>query len=72
MSAFHRNFQALTALSPLQFQKQIRLQQSRLVLLTGVDDVATVAHRVGYDSATQFNRDQSLGLSTRRQRPAGV
>jgi AraC-like DNA-binding protein len=56
-SAFHRNFQAVTALSPIQFQKQIRLQKSRLLLLTGVDDVATVAYRVGYDSASQFSRE---------------
>jgi AraC-like DNA-binding protein len=34
-SAFHRSFQAVTALSPIQFQKQIRLQESRLLLLTG-------------------------------------
>lgn len=56
-SAFHRNFHAVTALSPIQFQKQIRLQKSRLLLLTGVDDVATVGYRVGYDSASQFSRE---------------
>ncbi len=56
-SAFHRNFQAVTALSPIQFQKQIRLQKSRLLLLTGADDVATVAYRVGYHSASQFSRE---------------
>jgi AraC-like DNA-binding protein len=56
-SAFHRAFHAVTALSPIQFQKQIRLQKSRLLLLTGVDDVATVAYRVGYDSASQFSRE---------------
>jgi AraC-like DNA-binding protein len=56
-SAFHRNFQAVTALSPIQFQKQIRLQKSRLLLFTGVDDVATVGYRVGYDSASQFSRE---------------
>jgi AraC-like DNA-binding protein len=56
-SAFHRKFQAVTALSPIQFQKHIRLHQSRLLLMTGDTDVATVAHRVGYDSATQFNRE---------------
>ncbi|MDA0174379.1 AraC family transcriptional regulator [Solirubrobacter taibaiensis] len=90
VSAFHRAFHAVTALSPIQFQKQIRLQRSRLLLLSGADDVATVAFRVGYDSASQFSReyrrqfglppgrdaarlrDQSLGLSTSRQRPAGV
>jgi AraC-like DNA-binding protein len=56
-SAFHRKFQSVTALSPIQFQKQIRLHEARLLLLSGADDVATVAHRVGYDSATQFNRE---------------
>ena len=56
-SAFHRNFHAVTALSPIQFQKQIRLQKSRLLLLTGADDVATVGYRVGYDSASQFSRE---------------
>jgi AraC-like DNA-binding protein len=64
-SAFHRTFQAVTALSPIQFQKQIRLQKSRLLLLTGVDDVATVAHRVGYGSASQFSREyrRQFGLA---------
>jgi AraC-like DNA-binding protein len=56
-SAFHRNFQAVTALSPIQFQKQIRLQKSRLLLLTGTDDVGTVGYRVGYDSTSQFSRE---------------
>ncbi len=56
-SAFHRNFHAVTALSPIQFQKQIRLQKSRLLLLNGADDVATAGHRVGYDSASQFSRE---------------
>jgi AraC-like DNA-binding protein len=56
-SAFHRSFHAVTALSPIQFQKQIRLQKSRLLLLTGTDDVATVGYRVGYDSTSQFSRE---------------
>jgi AraC-like DNA-binding protein len=56
-SAFHRNFHAVTALSPIQFQKQIRLQKSRLLLVTGADDVATVGYRVGYESASQFSRE---------------
>jgi AraC-like DNA-binding protein len=56
-SAFHRTFQAVTALSPVQFQKQIRLQKSRLLLLTGADDVATVGYQVGYESASQFSRE---------------
>jgi AraC-like DNA-binding protein len=56
-SAFHRGFHAVTALSPIQFQKQIRLQESRLLLLTGAYDVATVGHRVGYESTSQFSRE---------------
>ena len=72
-SAFHRSFHAVTALSPIQFQKQIRLQKSRLLLLTGADDVATVGYRVGYDSASQFSREyrRQFGLPPGpRRRPA--
>jgi AraC-like DNA-binding protein len=56
-SAFHRRFRAVTALSPLQFQKRIRLQQARSLLVTRPGDVAGVGHTVGYDSPTQFNRE---------------
>ncbi|MFD0745600.1 AraC family transcriptional regulator N-terminal domain-containing protein [Phytohabitans flavus] len=56
-SAFYRNFQAVTAMSPIQFQKQIRLQEARLLLATHPTDVARVGHRVGYDSASQFSRE---------------
>jgi len=57
VSAFHRNFQAVTAMSPIRFQKQIRLQEARLLLATGRADVARVGHRVGYDSPSQFSRE---------------
>ncbi|WP_433085060.1 AraC family transcriptional regulator [Dactylosporangium sp. CA-052675] len=57
VSAFYRNFQAVTAMSPIQFQKQIRLQQARLLLATHPDDVAGIGHRVGYDSPSQFSRE---------------
>lgn len=57
VSAFYRNFQAVTAMSPIQFQKQIRLQQARLLLATGARDVTGVAQRVGYDSPSQFSRE---------------
>jgi AraC-like DNA-binding protein len=56
-SAFHRNFHAVTALSPIQFQKQIRLQRSRLLLMSGANDVGTIGHQVGYDSTSQFSRE---------------
>ncbi|GAA5004148.1 AraC family transcriptional regulator [Streptomyces siamensis] len=57
VSAFHRNFQAVTAMSPIQFQKQIRLQEARLLLATHSDDITGVGHRVGYDSPSQFSRE---------------
>ncbi len=57
LSAFYRNFQAVTAMSPVQFQKQIRLQQARLLLATHPDDVTGVGHAVGYDSPSQFSRE---------------
>jgi AraC-like DNA-binding protein len=56
-SVFHRHFRAATAMSPLQFQKRIRLQQARSLLLAHPGDVAGAGHRVGYDSPTQFNRE---------------
>ncbi|MER5912436.1 AraC family transcriptional regulator [Streptomyces sp. NPDC001982] len=57
VSAFYRNFQAVTAMSPIQFQKQIRLQEARLLLATHPGDVTGVGRRVGYDSASQFSRE---------------
>jgi AraC-like DNA-binding protein len=57
VSAFYRNFQAVTAMSPIQFQKQIRLQQARLLLATHPNDVTAIGHRVGYDSPSQFSRE---------------
>jgi AraC-like DNA-binding protein len=57
VSAFYRNFQAVTAMSPIQFQKQIRLQEARLLLATHPNDVTGVSFRVGYDSPSQFSRE---------------
>ncbi|MET0134462.1 MAG: AraC family transcriptional regulator [Kibdelosporangium sp.] len=57
VSAFYRNFQAVTAMSPIQFQKQIRLQEARLLLATHPNDVTGVGVRVGYDSPSQFSRE---------------
>jgi AraC-like DNA-binding protein len=56
-SALHRHFHAVTALSPIQFQKRIRLQHSRLLLMSGAADVTTAGRRVGYDSTSQFSRE---------------
>ncbi|MEU1305084.1 AraC family transcriptional regulator [Streptomyces shenzhenensis] len=57
VSAFYRNFQSVTAMSPIQFQKQIRLQEARLLLATHPGDVTGVGQRVGYDNPSQFSRE---------------
>jgi AraC-like DNA-binding protein len=56
-SAFHRHFRTVTAMSPLQFQKRIRLQHARALLVAHPGDIAGVGHHVGYDSPSQFNRE---------------
>ena len=57
VSAFHRNSQAVTAMTPIQFQKHIRLQAARLLLANHPNDITGVGHRVGYDSPSQFSRE---------------
>lgn len=56
-SAFYRSFQAATAMSPIQFQKQIRLQEARIQLAARPGDITGVSRRVGYDSPSQFSRE---------------
>ena len=56
-SALHLHFQAVTAMSPLQYQKQLRLQEARRLMLAEALDAATAGHRVGYDSPSQFSRE---------------
>lgn len=58
-SSLHHHFRAITAMSPLQYQKQLRLQEARRLLLTEQGDVASIAHRVGYQSPSQFSREYS-------------
>ena len=57
VSAFHRNFQTVTAMTPIQFQKHIRLQAARLLLANRPNDITGVGSRVGYDSPSQFSRE---------------
>lgn len=57
MSSFHRHFKEVTSMSPIQFQKQLRLQEARRLLLTESADAADVAFRVGYESPSQFSRE---------------
>ncbi len=59
VSTLHHHFRALTTMGPLQYQKQIRLQAARARMLADDVDAATVAFEVGYESASQFNREYS-------------
>lgn len=58
-SSFHKHFKQVTATTPLQFQKELRLTEARRLLLTGDHTVSTAAFDVGYESATQFSREYS-------------
>lgn len=57
VSGFHHHFKAVTALSPLQFQKQLRLQEARRLMLSEDLDATSAAYRVGYQDASYFNRE---------------
>ncbi len=59
LSTFHRHFRELTAMSPLQYQKQLRLQSARGRMLMDGLDAAAAAFEVGYESPSQFNREYS-------------
>jgi len=56
-SSLHEHFRAVTSMTPLQFQKQLRLQDARSLMLVENLDVATAAFRVGYESSSQFSRE---------------
>ena len=68
VSAFHEHFKALTAKSPLQYQKDLRLMEARRMLSTGEHSVSNTAFEVGYESPTQFSREYSrkFGVSPRQ------
>ncbi len=59
VSSFHKHFKEVTAMSPIQFQKQLKLQEARRLLLSEPTDATAVAYRVGYESPSQFNREYS-------------
>nr|WP_263323543.1 AraC family transcriptional regulator [Neobacillus sp. Marseille-Q6967] len=67
VSSLHRHFKEVTAMSPIQFQKQLRLQEARRLLLSESNDATNIAFRVGYESPSQFSREYSrmFGLPPR-------
>jgi AraC-like DNA-binding protein len=56
-SVLHRRFKAATVMSPLQYQKQVRLLEARKMLMSGDIEAASVAYEVGYESPSQFSRE---------------
>ncbi len=67
-SAFHRQFKAVTATTPLQYQKQLRLIEAKRLITAGTANVEDAAFRVGYESPSQFNREYGpmFGMPPRR------
>ncbi|MGM0900286.1 MAG: AraC family transcriptional regulator N-terminal domain-containing protein [Bacillota bacterium] len=59
IASFHRHFKEITTMSPIQFQKQLRLQEARRMLMSELTDAADVAFRIGYESPSQFSREYS-------------
>jgi AraC-like DNA-binding protein len=71
-SAFHRHFRTVTELTPIQFQKKIRLQEARLRVVGLGEDVTSAGYAVGYDSPSQFSREYRREFGTPPSRDAGV
>jgi AraC-like DNA-binding protein len=67
-SAFHRQFKAITSMTPLQYQKQLRLLEARRLIVADAANVETAAFEVGYESPSQFSREYSrmFGAPPRR------
>jgi len=67
-SSFHQHFKAVTAMSPVQYQKRLRLTEARQILLAENADAASAAYRVGYQSLSQFSREYArmFGAPPRR------
>ncbi len=59
ISSLHHHFKAVTAMPPLQYQKQLRLNEARRLMLVEHLDVGTAGFRVGYQSPSQFSREYS-------------
>ncbi len=57
LASFHRHFRAATAMTPISFQKHIRLHAARRMLLAGEGDIAAIGYAAGYESPSQFSRD---------------
>ena len=64
VSSFHEHFKSVTSMSPLQYQKVLRLQEARRLMLSSVMDAGMASQRVGYLSPSQFSREYSRFFGT--------
>jgi AraC-like DNA-binding protein len=71
ISSFHDHFRRATAMTPLQYQKQLRLQEARKLMLADRLDAAEAGYRVGYDSPSQFSREYRRLFGAPPQRDMG-
>jgi AraC-like DNA-binding protein len=71
VSGFHAHFRAVTAMSPLQFQKQLRLQEAQRLMLSEDLDAAEAGYRVGYDDASHFSREYKRHFGEPQVRDVG-
>ncbi|CAN5551565.1 AraC family transcriptional regulator [soil metagenome] len=71
VSSFHQHFKTATSMSPLQFQKMLRLQEARRLLLTEDMDASAAAEQVGYDDASQFSREYKRTFGQPPKRDVG-
>ncbi len=69
-SAFHRQFKEVTSMTPLQYQKQLRLLEARRLMLTDAAGAETAAYQVGYESASQFSREYTRMFGSPPRRDA--
>jgi AraC-like DNA-binding protein len=71
-SAFHREFKALTSMTPLQYQKQLRLLEARRLMATGAANAESAAYYVGYESPSQFSREYTRMFGSPPRRDTAV
>ena len=71
MSSLHHHFKAITAMTPMQYQKLLRLQEARRLMLVEQIDAGTAGYRVGYASESQFSREYSRQFGRAPMRDVG-
>src|SRR3546814_17505745 len=70
-SSFHQHFKALTSMTPLQYQKQLRLLEARRLMVVDGSNVSEAAYQVGYESASKFSREYTRMFGRSEERRVG-